>query len=523
MKKITLIVFASLTIILCNFMPAIAQSEYGSDIIVKNAPTENQRNPSLAIAKNGWLFAAFTADNGFCVYKSTDNGQSWALFTSFSTSGRIYDMVKIKVVGDSYYPFKVFIAALYHSSSTYYGLYVDVYDPTTNTFMAEPLNYTFATDLYDFDISTDFISGIPYGIGLLYSVHAATDSITFVLSDNGGVSFGPKKSVATTNQYFGKVSLGYGYSDNIGGGHFAVWEQKQGYLAHMGRIGYAHNTINNISFTTPVFLDNANNNFLNSCCNPKIACQQSAALNDSADITAVVLFERYYSHLDNDIVGLYNKRTYGGTTWNVIHVDNSGSTNCKQPDIEFDSYFYNCRFLVTYWDSTHNYLPFVTQGMNILTPNTWTVISPNYNDNTSMGSMLQPYPSVEINNTFHQVAHIWASKGTGTNGVVMFDAEYAGVGIKETVTYGTDKISNIYPNPAYRAANIEIELNKPALVEINIFDMSGKKVNNLYQAQTPVGKNTISIDVSNYTNGNYIIEMLTPELRTTKSLIVAHQ
>jgi len=135
---------------------------------------------------------------------------------------------------------------------------------------------------------------------------------------------------------------------------------------------------------------------------------------------------------------------------------------------------------------------------------------------------LQPYPVVEINHTVHQVAHLWSREGTGSNGVVMFDAEYSTVGINELITYNNNKINNIYPNPAYGAVNIEVELNKSAMVQINAYDIAGKKVSDLYNAQTPEGKNTVTFDVSNLENGNYVIEMITPTSRTTKKMMVAH-
>jgi hypothetical protein len=140
-----------------------------------------------------------------------------------------------------------------------------------------------------------------------------------------------------------------------------------------------------------------------------------------------------------------------------------------------------------------------------------------------MGSLLQPYPLIEINSNLYMVAHLWSAEGTGSNGVVMFDAEYSDVNIKETVTYGNNKISNLYPNPAFGATNLEIEMNKSALVQINVYDMAGKKISNIYNAQTKEGKTTISFDVSNFANGNYIIEMTTTESRLTTKMMVAHQ
>ncbi len=523
MKKFTFLILTALTIVLWSYRPLMAQNDYGTDVIVKNTSIENQTKPSLAVAANGYLYAAFTVPNGYCVYRSTDNGLNWADFHSYTQAARTWDRVKIVTAGTS--PLKVFIACIAHTSSIAYTLYVTVYDGETTAYIGETLTYPFTTSLYDLDIVTDdgfpANGSDPYSVGVLYSVHAGTDSVSFTLSTNGGVNFEPRKSVSTTGQYFGKVSLAYGKCANwFNGRYFAVWERRTSSAATVGYVDYAYTTTYNYSpFTNPVQI--VYGAYSNKLRNPKIACQYNNIDNDSTNVTAVIVFERFWTNLDNDIVGVYNKKAVQGHTWNIFSIDNSGSRNSKQPDINFDNGYNN--FLVTYWDSTNTYLPYVVNGMNMSSPSTWSLISAHYNDNTTMGSLLQPFPVVEINHAMNQVAHLWSCEGTGSNGVVMFDAEYSTVGINETVTYGNDKINNIYPNPAYNNVNIEIELSKSALVQINIYDMSGKKLSNVYNAQTSEGKNTISFDVSSYANGNYIIEMLSNDSRITEKMMVAHQ
>jgi len=520
MKKFTFKIFASLTIILWSLMPTMAQTDYGNDVIVKNTSTENQRKPSLTVADNGWLYAGFIVNNGYFVYKSTDNGQTWAQFTTYSSLAT-YDIIKVLVCGAA--PYNVCVAILRHSSPANYEIYIDEFDGTTGTQTGEPLWYTFSTDIYDIDIASDYkfpsYGSSPYGIGLLYAVHSSTDSITFVASTDGGVSFGNRTSVATTSSWFGQVSLAYGRSYNYSNGRYcAVWLERDGYTHRTGRIQFARNITDIASgFTTPVYVD-WEGTVQGLCYNPKIACQFNNTDNDSTNVTTIIMFERYYTNLDNDIIGYYNNRTFSGNNWYRFDIDN-GSANTKQPDISYDTYYNN--FLATYWDSTNTYLPYKVHGFN-MSYDAWGVMTSNYNDNTTMGSLLQPYPVIEINDALHQVAHLWSREGTGSNGVVVFDAEYSTVDIKELITYNNNKINNIYPNPAYGAANIEVELNKSALVEINAYDMTGKKVTNLYNAQTPEGINTIAFNVSNLANGNYVIEMVTPDSRTTTKMMVAH-
>ncbi len=534
MKKYTFKIILTLTIVLWGIIPTMAQSDYGTDVIVNNIPTASQRQPSLAIASNGWLYAAYVTTvasvPGLDVYKSTNNGTTWSSFYTYSGAGFPIDECKVMVCGTA--PYKVMLGMIYHNTTTgYYTLRVSEYNGTTNAHVGIRFDYTTTTayPIIDFDMVADdlfpSVGSTPYGVGILYSRRGpVTDSIKFVYSTNGGTNFATPVVVGTTSAYTGKVSLAYARSWNYSNGRYnAAWEQKSSSTARTGRILWARNTTYIYSpFTTPVYLDveGATNG---KCCNPKIACQFNNTDNDSTNVTAVVLMERAYTATDNDIIGYYSNRAAStGGTWHRLDVDNSGATNSKQPDINYDSYVNN--FLVTYWDSTHTYLPYVLHGFNMgTTASTWPVYSVHYNDNIAMGSLLQPYPIVEINNAVHQVAFLWSRQGTGGNGVMMYDAEYSTVRINELITYNNNKINNIYPNPAYGAANIEIELSKSAKVEINAYDMSGKKISNLYNAQTSEGISTISFDVSNLANGNYVIEMFTSDSRTTSKLMVAHQ
>ncbi len=532
MKKFTFKILASLAIVLWGLVPTMAQSDYGTDVIVNNVPTTNQRKPSLAIAGNGWLYAAYVTNvgttYGYQVYKSTNNGQNWSNFDNYSTTSEIWYGVKVTVCGPA--PYKVFITKLRSfNSSGYYNLYISEYDGTTAAWNGNRFTHTTTTTLaiLDFDLVADDLfpsyGSTPYGVGLLYSRRSGIDSIKFVYSTNGGTNFAAPVTVATTGSFYGKVSLAYARSNSYSNGRYnAAWEQKTAGSARTGRILWARNTTYIYSpFTTPVYLD-VEGSTTGKCFNPKIACQFNNTDNDSSNVTAVVLMERVFSAGDNDVIGYYNNRVSSYNNWYRLDIENN-SYNSKQPDINYDSYYNN--FLVTYWDSTHTYLPYVVHGFNITPANqyTWPLLAAHYNDNTTMGSLLQPYPVVEINNDLHQVAHLWSREGTGGNGVMMFDAEYRPVAINELITYNNNKINNIYPNPAYGAANIEIELSKSAKVEINAYDISGKKICNLYNAQTPEGISTISFDVSNLANGNYVIEMLTSDSRTTTKMMVAHQ
>jgi len=527
MKKITFKTLASIAIILWSLMPTMAQKTYGYDIVVGDSSTINQRNVSLAVAGNGWLYATFVRNIGTTygmeVYKSTNNGLNWSSFYSFSSVIYPVDVCKVIVCGAA--PYKVMLGYIYHTT-TNYSLGITEFDGTTNSIVAQRFLYNTAINsaFTDFDMVADdlfpSLGTSPYGVGLLYSKRSTYDSIKFVYSTNGGNNFGTPNFVDTTASFFGKVSLAYGNSPLLIFGRYnAVWEEKDHSYSKTGHIQYSR-TSSGITgnFITPFYLDNEPLT-QNKCSNPKIACQFSSTDNDSSNVTAVVVFERWYANSDNDVIGMYNYKSSSENIWNRFNIDNTNS-NSKQPDINYDSYFNN--FLITYWDSTTNFLPYKVHSFNITTANasTWAVITANYNNNTSMGSLLQPFPVVEINNSLHMAAHLWSREGISGNGVVVFDAEYSN-GIKEIISNNSKDI-NIYPNPAYGATNIQFELETSSMVLINAYDMAGKKINNLYNAQAPKGKNTVSINLSNWTDGNYVIEIVTPDFIATKKLMVAH-
>jgi len=137
---------------------------------------------------------------------------------------------------------------------------------------------------------------------------------------------------------------------------------------------------------------------------PSIATQFNFVDNTLLDISAVVLFDRYYTATgDWDAIGLYNLQAVSNTLTNWhrlnIAVSNDNEMECN---INFDPTYNN--FLVTYYNATSGVLPYIVNGINLTNPDTWTVISPGYNDSPNLS---YPYPKVEINAVVTKVAHVW--------------------------------------------------------------------------------------------------------------------
>ena len=298
----------------------------------------------------------------------------------------------------------------------------------------------------------------------------------------------------------------YGRCQNYNGGrYFAVWEAKTAFNASLGRIGYSR-TGNGVqtSFITPIYLDNVAG-IQNKCCNPKIACQSSGVNNDSTNITAVVLVERWYSNKDNDIIGWCNKKAATTNNFWFTSVENTTGINAKQPEIKFSDF--HSSFFVTYWDSTNRYLPLIMQNFNIPTPINWTSLVSHFNDNTSAGSLLQPFPVIEPNPSSNQYAFLWAREGSSANGVILFDATDNTVGI--TNNNLPKRLINTFPNPTMGVVNVELSGFKDK-IQIQLTNSLGSL---FYETNkhTITDNDIQTIDISTFPKGIYFIKVIQNE------------
>ncbi|HJN06839.1 MAG TPA: T9SS type A sorting domain-containing protein [Bacteroidales bacterium] len=75
--------------------------------------------------------------------------------------------------------------------------------------------------------------------------------------------------------------------------------------------------------------------------------------------------------------------------------------------------------------------------------------------------------------------------------------------------YDEDNVSYfyVYPNPAHSQVNIKLESSTSIFCSISIFDLAGRQLLNIQNKLLTIGLNNISLDVSRFNKGVYIIEV----------------
>jgi len=501
---------------------------FGKDIIIDDQPALDQRNVCVCSAFNGWLYALYTYPNaspghpGYKIFKSTDNGISWTMFHgAIFDLGPVFYATDIIVCGNSVSTLKLFFVYEVAYDQFYSGTvgYVRLNGET-----GALENGNILENGYDIAIASDFMypstNSNPFSVGILYSMHFGVnkDSIIFISSSDGGMNFDNRKVLAGTNKRFHKVSLSFGKSlSQPSGRYYAAWEGKADVYSNTGHIYTAHSEPNfNSPFTIPVMLDNLDPASLNNVKNPAIACQYNNIDNDSTNITEVVLYDKF-----NPTTGLYeidgfsNMKSTG--TNNFQHFTlNASSDSKQQASIKFNPF--DSSFMVTYYDSTVQKLPFLKHNLNMINPGSWQVVSAGYNDSSNLAS---PYPKVSLDMNLQKGINVWSAQGTGGNGKAMFDATYS------TYTFISPKGSSdinltlkIYPNPCSSVCNIEFDLKVPSIINVRLVNTIGQVsmdcINQLYEN----GHHVIKIDLKDLQSGVYFFVLKSNETEYFRKVVV---
>jgi len=503
---------------------------FGNDVVLNNVQSENQRQIAIASAFNGWLYASYTYINeiqnkaAMEVLKSTDNGLTWVVlwndFFPFLDSSE-FKSADIIVTGDSISNLKIFIAFVVGYQSSDVGFSdVNRYNGITGALESVMFQHEGCKKIaLAHDFNSPAANSNPYSIGVIYSKQTpqAKDSIIFYSSSNGGNFFDTRVDIASSQNYFNNVSLTYGKSASFPSGrYYAAWDEKADLNSKIGHVYTAHSEPNfNSPFTSPVMLDNLDPNILNSVRRPAIACQYNNINNDSSNITEVVICEKYSaSESRYDIQGFYNLNSTSSNLFQTFSI-NSSAHQQQQPSIAFNTF--DSTFMVTFYDSTNQKLPFLINDYNLLNPNSWQVLSSGYNDNNNLAA---PFPKVGLNVNQKEGMAVWSSEGIGGNGIALFDAPYLPTGI---IGFNREYEHNglvVYPNPCSSILNIMFKSNGSERIRITISDLVGRTIDVITDQLYSNGGYVIQKNVTNFSSGNYILSFENTKGVTSRKVIV---
>lgn len=78
----------------------------------------------------------------------------------------------------------------------------------------------------------------------------------------------------------------------------------------------------------------------------------------------------------------------------------------------------------------------------------------------------------------------------------------------------------LYPNPAVSMYFLEFELNKTSDVKIDLYDINGRKVKNLFDGNLPASKNEFTFNRNALSSGQYFVKINVDGATQTKKLVV---
>lgn len=506
-----------------DLLSTIRSPIFGTDIVMQNEPSQDQRLIAVTSAFNGWLYAVYGYRSGnypaLSILRSIDDGATWTslLAGQLPIPNAELTHFDISVPGNSLSEMKIIMAILYRViGNPTCRLLLNRYDAQTGTYINQLIN---ENECYHAAIASGTPNTSdgpgPFSFGVLYSklYYSSGDSVIFVSSSNGGESLDHYQAVAHAPwpSRFHDVALAYGSRTNGGSGqYFAAWEHFANLDATRGHI-YTSRSVPDLAgaFTVPKNLDSLDLSIVNLCRNPRIACQYGDMVNDSANLTALVLCDRYNTATAGyDILGFCNRQAADHDYFTKFNLTAGPGTECNA-DIAFNPY--DSTFMVTYFDSTQLKLPFLVNEFNLANPGSWSMITTAYNDNSNL---LSPFPKLACDPLWHSGVNAWISESPGGNGIALFDAPYH-VYTGMDMEPGNNKkglACHVWPNPANGILNIEFDLDREERVILSLKDMTGCRIEILADRTFPKGRKHLTADLSDLPSGGYLVTIRTGSL-----------
>ena len=119
----------------------------------------------------------------------------------------------------------------------------------------------------------------------------------------------------------------------------------------------------------------------------------------------------------------------------------------------------------------------------------------------------QSLSEISIKNELGTILNFSQESWEGNDVIVYFGDI---INSNESVVNTNDKSTfNVFPNPIKNYLNIEFEISKTENIQIDLFDINGKKASNLFDEKTLKGKHRFQKGISNQTipKGVYFVVM----------------
>lgn len=509
MKGQLLVLLLFLSLISNSQIPLKDSPLFGTDVIMDNKPERNQGNISICSAFNGWLFGVYTYNEGdwqyFTILKSEDNGKTWIDKLDFGplSSHCVQDHFNITALGSHIFNLKLILTIFSH-------------DTIANYHFATVARFNANTFEFEEEILQDnslFVNGVavainypddPTTLAFIYSKESpAKDSLIFVASTNGGLSFDKRRAIALPYpKIYGKVSLSYGRNASLNGGKFfAVWEQKATSSDEYGHLYTTYfDPAQDFQFPTPVCLDSIQPSFINNCNNPTISSQNSTFDNLKSSLTQMI----YFNVNGQGLKGFYNMHFNSPLTYKLFDFSSVPYT-VNTPDVAYDPS--DTTFKLTFFDEMNGKLPLISHNSNDTLFNNWSVESTGYNDISNISS---PDPRIRFNDIMNTCMYSWKSD-VNNNGVGLFDAPF--IYYTNIQKNPLENKIDIYPNPF--SDNINILTGTQSLpINYQILNLNSQEIS----SGTLVQQNQ-QLNLSSIKNGLYFIKFYTNEKVINKKII----
>lgn len=82
------------------------------------------------------------------------------------------------------------------------------------------------------------------------------------------------------------------------------------------------------------------------------------------------------------------------------------------------------------------------------------------------------------------------------------------------------KLSQNYPNPFNPATSIKFDISSSGIVNIIVYDITGRKVEDLVSGTYDPGSYEVRWDASQYSSGIYFYSLVTSEFTETKKMVL---